>query len=190
MLLGYDRSCEQPGHLDGKLPRQSFADFTVSGWRRADIDRHALEAAFTVESLRTVTRGCFTCLGQIYRHAALLKLTGRRVLVCEPLVGDRERLIVLDDDGEVLCVAEPNLAEEARRAAVLHPIGPAPESAGRVRLSDTQQAMGAVLEELSPGQRKPQTTVISSLKSTNSHSWPGARGNCRSIAHGFSTLAT
>jgi hypothetical protein len=74
--------------------------------------------------------GRFDHLGRSWRHDDLMTLVGERVVVREPLFGDRGRLYVFDESDRVhLCEAEPEQSfawgdptgagEQARRKAML-----------------------------------------------------------------------
>lgn len=105
--LAYYHTTPQSGHLAGKSPAAAFAALVEAGWRRTDIDRAALEAAFARETTRVVHQGEITIDGRRYRHDALLTRSGDRVTVRVPIVGDKERPAVIDASGTLICIAEP-----------------------------------------------------------------------------------
>ena len=107
--LRYYDAKPQSGHLAGKSPYGCFAKHVADGWRSIVLDPTELAVAFSIEASRWVTdSGRFEWKGVTYRHDALLSLAAvAKARVRQPIYGDRSRLFVLDDDGQFLCVAEP-----------------------------------------------------------------------------------
>lgn len=54
-------------------------------------------------------QGEFSYGNTLYRHDELVKLgAGVKVRVCIPVIGDKERLAVLDENGAFICIATPS----------------------------------------------------------------------------------
>lgn len=98
----------QTGSLKGKSPRETFAEAVNKGWMRTDIDLDTLHAVFATEDAREVMQGEFSYKNVTYRAHELLALQpGTKVTIRVPLVGDKSRIAVLDDEGRFLCIATP-----------------------------------------------------------------------------------
>ncbi len=107
-LIGFYHNKPQSGHLKGKSPNQRFAEFIVDGWKSITLDRTELAVAFSKADARTVlTGGEFTFAGTRYRHNILVGLVGGKIIVRQPLFGDRAQLFVYSEDDEPLCTAQP-----------------------------------------------------------------------------------
>lgn len=102
----YEVSPATSGHRKGKSPREAYNEFIDAGWKRTVIDRHVLEAVFADNAMPKVDRGHIRIKGIDYYADRLLDFSGRKVRVRVPKVGDRSKLLVLDDEGHVACYAE------------------------------------------------------------------------------------
>lgn len=126
MLEAYETH-PQSGALDGRSPRQAFAEHVAGGWKRTDIDPGALRAVFSRAETRTIRQGAFPYKGARYTARELQRLpAGTRVTVRIPVVGGDGRLAVLDERGEYLCIAEP-----VRGFDIFDPAGAKEAAAGR-----------------------------------------------------------
>ncbi len=119
----------QTGLLKGRSPRDAFAQAVDAGWRRMDVDRGAMLAAFARDESRMVKQGGFSYGGRRYSSRAIQALpAGTRLHLRVPVFGNRAEIPVMADDGSLLCMAEaqvlydildPVAAREAgRRVAV------------------------------------------------------------------------
>lgn len=107
-------------------PRDTFAAAVGAGWQRTDIDPAALEWCFATEELRTVRQGGIVIGGDRYVHDEIAGAPGlTKVRVRIPLIGDRDRVPVLDSHGRLLCVAE-----RATRYGYLDPAGAMEQARG------------------------------------------------------------
>ena len=107
MLEAYETH-PQSGALEGRSPRQAFADRVAEGWKRTDIDPGALRAVFSRAEPRTIRQGTFAFKGARYTARELQRLpAGTKVTVRIPVAGGTGRLAVLDERGDYLCIAEP-----------------------------------------------------------------------------------
>lgn len=106
--MDYYHTNQQSGSLKGKSPRETFTEAVNSGWQRTDVDVMSLHAVFTIEKIKTVKQGEFQHGNIMYRADELFcLLPGTKVIIRVPLVGDKERIPVLKDDGSFLCIATP-----------------------------------------------------------------------------------
>lgn len=107
--LDYYHTNPQDGSLKGLTPWQAFTQAVENGWRRIDVERFALQTVFASEEIREVSQGEFSYNGTFYRAERLLSLLpGTKVVLRIPHVGDRNRLPIMDLDGNFLCIAEPS----------------------------------------------------------------------------------
>ncbi|NOT13749.1 MAG: hypothetical protein HOP23_18310 [Methylococcaceae bacterium] len=99
----------QQGHLNGDSPIQRFKEFIAGGWRSTVLDPEDLAIAFCKKAFREVRPGgVFSWAGAEYRHDSLIALAGiRKVEVGEPYIGDKNRLVLFDEAGHLLGIAEP-----------------------------------------------------------------------------------
>ena len=96
----------QQGFLGGLSPREAFAAFVEGGWQRTDIDPEVLRWVFSRPVPRTIRRSEFSLDSVSYTAPELGQLLGgTRVIVRVPLVGDRQRLPVLDERENPICMA-------------------------------------------------------------------------------------
>ncbi|MBF0392302.1 MAG: helix-turn-helix domain-containing protein [Alphaproteobacteria bacterium] len=139
--MDYYDTNTQRGSLAGKSPRAAFAAAVADGWKRTDVDPHALHAVFAKEETREVMQGEFTYKNVAYRAQELLTLLpGTKVVIKVPLVGDKSRIAVLNEEGVYLCTAEP-----APRYGFLDPAGA--EDRGQ-RTSAQNKAIRAMATEV------------------------------------------
>ena len=104
--LGWYDTHPQQGFLAGLSPREAFAAFVEGGWQRTDIDPEVLRWVFSRAVPRTIRRSAFSLDGVSYTAPELGQLLGgTRVIVRVPLVGDRQRLPVLDERENPICMA-------------------------------------------------------------------------------------
>ena len=107
-MIEFYHNKPQSGHLDGKSPNQRFGEFVTEGWKSVSLDRTQLAVAFSKAEARTVlTGGEFTFGGTRYRHDTLVGLVGDKVIIRQPLFGDRTQLFVYSEEDEPLCQARP-----------------------------------------------------------------------------------
>lgn len=107
--LDYHHTTPQDGTLTGRSPNQAVADAIAAGWRPTGVDPDALGAAFATTVERAVKQGHFKHKRRWYYHDALLAIgPDAKVQVRIPVVGDGQRLAVLDDDDTLLCIAAPD----------------------------------------------------------------------------------
>ena len=117
-LAAYHAS-PQTGALDGLTPNEAFNAAVDAGWRRMDIARGALLAAFGQDEFRTVRQGGFSYDGRIYTHDAIQELpAGTRLHLRIPPFRDQLGIPVMDGRGGVRCMAAVD-----RRYDVLDPDG-------------------------------------------------------------------
>lgn len=93
-------------HLKGRSPRQAYEEQIAAGWMMTAIDRHVLQAVFAEDVHPRVDRGHVRVRGVDYYADRLLDFSGQRVHVRVPKSGDRSKLLVLDEGGNLLCFAE------------------------------------------------------------------------------------
>jgi hypothetical protein len=100
---------QQTGHLAGQSPNEKFKTFIAAGWKSLLLDKSELAVVFCTQETRVVRAGgVFRWRNVQFRHDALLALAGiGKVLVREPLFGDKSRLYVYDEYEKFLCVATP-----------------------------------------------------------------------------------
>ncbi len=104
--LGWYDTHPQQGFLGGLSPREAFAAFVEGGWQRTDIDPEVLRWVFSRPVPRTIRRSEFSLDGASYTAPELGQLlSGTRVIVRVPLVGGRQRLPVLDERENPICMA-------------------------------------------------------------------------------------
>lgn len=107
-LIGFYHNKPQSGHLKNQSPNHCFGEFIVNGWKSISLDPAQLAVAFSKADVRTVlTGGEFTFAGTRYRHDVLVGLVGGKIIIRQPLFGDRAQLFVYSEDDEPLCVARP-----------------------------------------------------------------------------------
>lgn len=141
--IDYYHTHRQTGQLGGKSPNEALAEAVAKGWQRIDVDRAALEAVFARDELRTVRQGEFSIEGRIYRHDALLSLlTGSKVRVRIPVIGDRDQLPVFAESGAFLCIAEP--------APLHHPLDRSGARDKRVRSKMQTRAISLMRRDVDP----------------------------------------
>lgn len=99
---------QQTGHIAGQSPNDRFSAFVKAGWKSLTLDQEELAVVFCKQAIRNVRAGAFSWNRLIYRHDVLLSRAGiGKILVCEPLFGDKSKLYVYDENERPLCVAEP-----------------------------------------------------------------------------------
>ena len=119
----------QSGVLEGRSPREAYTEAVTAGWRRMDVTRGALLAAFARDESRVVHQGGFSYKSRRYTAPAIQALpAGRRLHLRVPIWGDLSEIAVMGDDGELMCIAtvdrpydalDPEGAKESgRRRAV------------------------------------------------------------------------
>jgi len=141
--MDYFHTNIQGGSLKGKTPREAITTAVMAGWKRTDIDPMALHAVFAKEVTREVTQGELSYNGTTFRATELLGLLpGTKVRVRIPIVGDKNALPVMDENGRFLCIAEP-----APRYDFLDPAGATDR--GR-RISAQNEAIRAMTREIEP----------------------------------------
>ena len=128
--VAYYNAKPQEGYLNGQSPNERFSQFVANGWRSTILDPWELSVAFSKEFVKQVhTGGTLKLSGAEYRADALQSLVGQRVLVRQPIFGDRETLFVFTEHGEPIAVARPDrlyafgdprgAGEQSRRQAAL-----------------------------------------------------------------------
>ena len=128
--LAYHHAKPQAGHLGGVSPNARFAAFVADCWTATALDPWELAVAFSHLFVKPVRAGGTRRLGgTVFRADALQAFVGRKLLVRQPLFGDREMLFVFTGHGEPLAVGRPDLAyasgdpagagEQARRVKAL-----------------------------------------------------------------------
>lgn len=134
-LLRYEVTQQSArSHLNCRSPRDAYAARIAGGWRQITIDRHALEAVFSVAESAKVRGSFIRVAGVEYHHDGLIGRDGDRVHVRVPKCGDLTRIAVLGDDGRPMFFAE--------RAGLIpfHDADGARESSRRVKVLDAQIA--------------------------------------------------
>lgn len=106
--LDYYHTYPQTGTLNGRTPFAVLADAIDSGWRPIGVDPDALGAVFASTVEKTIKQGHFRHEGQWFYHDELVRFAGSKLQVRIPIIGDGQRLAVLDDDDNFLCIAEPD----------------------------------------------------------------------------------
>lgn len=114
----------QEGALAGRSPREAYEAAVAAGWRRMDISRGALMAAFGRDDSRKLVQGKFRFGGEWYTAPELQALpAGTALHLRIPLCGDRSEIPVMDGKS-LLCMAavdkpfdvlDPEGAREAGR---------------------------------------------------------------------------
>ena len=96
----------QSGQLQGRSPRQVFEEAIAAGWKRVDVDRGALLAAFSRDDSRVLKQGGFTYAGRRYTAPKLQERPAETTLHLRPPIwGNQDGIPVIDQDGSLLCVA-------------------------------------------------------------------------------------
>ena len=98
----------QDGDLGGLSPREAFnRAVTDRGWKRMDIDPHALLATFARDESRIARQGAFTYDGRRYTAPEIQALpAGSRLHLRVPIFSRFNEIPVLDPRGELLCMAQ------------------------------------------------------------------------------------
>jgi hypothetical protein len=106
--LAYYHHKPQQGHLQGKTPNTRFQEFIDAGWQSIRLDTAELAVAFSKKAFREVHAGGeFTWEGAWFRHDGLIRLAGvQKVLIRQPLFGDKTRLFLFTEDEEPIGLAE------------------------------------------------------------------------------------
>lgn len=106
--LAYYHHKPQQGHLKGLSPNARFQEFIDAGWQSITLDPAELAVAFSKSEFREVyTGGEFTWGNEWFRHDLLISFAGdQKVLVRQPLFGDKSRLFLYTEDDEPIAVAE------------------------------------------------------------------------------------
>lgn len=159
-------------HLAGRSPNEAFQAHIDAGWKSVTLDPLELELAFSTSETRAVREsGKFSYGSRIYRHDALAKLAGvGRIIVREPMYGDRARLYLFDVDENFIGLAEPEIAfpfgdhagagEQQRRAAVFRKEIAELESQCDVSM-DLEDTMRRAAEAYGPAPQAQSSKVIS-----------------------------
>lgn len=112
--------------FDGRTPREVFNEACAGGWKAAHYQRGALLARFARDASRTVRQGRFRFKGKPYTHRKIQELPkGTPLHLRVPIVGLQWGIPVLDEHGDLLCMADVD-----RPYDVLDPAG-AVEAAAR-----------------------------------------------------------
>ncbi len=107
--LAYYHLKPQSGHLNGKSPDARFAEFVAAGWHSTILDPWELSVVFSRELVKPVrTGGTIRLDSKDFRADALLSHVGRRVLVRQPLFGDRDALFIFTEHGEPIAMGRPD----------------------------------------------------------------------------------
>ena len=168
--LAYYHAKPQAGHLANVSPNDRFAKFVGEGWTATVLDPWELAVAFSREMVKPVRTGGTLRLDNMdFRANELLSLVGHKVLVRQPMFGDRETLFVFTEDGEPLAIARPDVAyafadsagaeEQGRRAKAL---------ADEVKTLETEAQPAAA------GGERAMADVVASLGSAPMAQPPGA----------------
>lgn len=100
----------QSGHLAGQSPNERFKQHVDAGWRSVVLDADELAVVFMEKKSRVVAAGgVINWDGNEYSADELIdySVTKRRVIVGQPLFGDRNRLLAFTEDDEPLCPLVP-----------------------------------------------------------------------------------
>jgi hypothetical protein len=131
MVDFYNAKPQTKGHIKGLSPNEAFAQFVAKGWKSIVCDAAEFTLAFGKDETRRVQIGGeFQCGNEFYRHDDLAIKAGERIRIRIPILDANGRIPVLDDKGDVLCVATASTAyamrdaagarEQGRRAGVLN----------------------------------------------------------------------
>jgi len=167
--VAYYHAKPQSGHLNGKSPDACFAEFLAAGWHSTILDPWDLSVAFSRELVKPVrTGGAIRLDGKDYAADALLSYVGRRVLVRQPLFGNRELLFVFTEHGEPITLAQPSnvyafgdprgAGEQARREKLLK--ADLKAMAAQAPHLDTEQSLADVVALHAEAVRAPTDGVI------------------------------
>jgi hypothetical protein len=98
----------QQGHLQGQTPNERFQEFIDAGWQSITLDPAELAVAFSKPAFREVHAGGeFIWEGAWFRHDGLIRLAGvQKVLIRQPLFGDKTRLFLFTEAEEPIGIAE------------------------------------------------------------------------------------
>ncbi len=98
----------QHGDIRGLSPREAFnRAVNERGWKRVDINPHALLAAFARDETRFVREGKFQYAGRHFTAPEIQALpAGKQLHLRVPISGPFNGIPVLDDAGRLLCMAE------------------------------------------------------------------------------------
>ena len=111
-LIAYETH-PQTGQLHGRSPRQAFEEAWEGGWRPITVSRGAIRAAFARDASRQVRQGSFT-YGKGSRRYTARELwglpAGTRLHLRIPIFGGLDAIPVMNPDGSLLCIAEPDRA--------------------------------------------------------------------------------
>ena len=132
-------SQSQRGELNGRSPAEVFAQAVKAGWRRTDVDPHALRVAFSEERTRKVRQGSIEVRGRCWTCPELHAYLGEWVTVLIPKYDDWSVLPVRDDQGRLLGYAEPDLA--------YHPLDSAGARESRRRSTRQEKSIRAAARE-------------------------------------------
>lgn len=171
--LAYYHAKPQSGHLRGVSPDARFAEFVANGWAATVLqDTWQLAVAFSQEHIKPVRAGGTLRLdGRDYRADELASFVGRKVLVRQPMFGDRETLFVFTEHGTPLATATPDAAfafgdlagakEQGRRAKALTVQIRAAEAEADPAAAGGERAMGQVVAMFQRGpSAMPPAAVI------------------------------
>ncbi len=131
MIGLYNARPQTNGHIKGRSPNEAFAERVRDGWQSIVFDPREFTLAFGNDDMRRVrTGGEFQCGNELYRHDDLAILAGENVRIRIPILPANGRIPVLDDKGDVICVAttsprfgmrdEAGAKEQGRRTGVLN----------------------------------------------------------------------
>jgi hypothetical protein len=168
--MAYYHAKPQAGHLNGISPNDSLANHIGAGWRSTVLDPRELAVAFSRKIVKPVRAGGTLRLDSInFRADALQSYVGSRVIVRQPLTGDRNTLFVFTEYEDFICTAGPETTyvfgdprgagEQSRRAKVLR-TDLAAMAAGTERI-DGEQAMANVVALHGPAPTAQSDGVIS-----------------------------
>lgn len=111
-LIAYETH-PQTGQLNGRSPRRAFEEAWEGGWRPIAVSRGAIRAAFARDESRQVRQGSFT-YGKGSRRYTARELwglpAGTRLHLRIPIFGGLGAIPVMNRDGSLLCIAEPERA--------------------------------------------------------------------------------
>ncbi len=99
------------GRLGGLSPNDKFRQFVEAGWGPTPFAEGVLEGTFSETFSRRVHQATFSFKGVTYAHDALTDpAIGDTVEIRVPLFGDQERIMVFDDQRQMVCIAYPETA--------------------------------------------------------------------------------